>query len=68
MYVFDREKIAMIQESLGMSTYRFAKNIGCSQIVVKGWIDGLYKPGIDSLLAMCNKFGVSPTYFFREEK
>jgi len=52
------ENLARLQEERGISSYRLAKDLGCSPKSVTNWKRGL-KPQLWHLSALADYFGVS---------
>lgn len=48
----------------GLSQQKFADILGVNQTTVSQWLLGHKKPGYDSILAIYEKFGVTPNTLF----
>ncbi len=48
----------------GLSQQKFADILGVNQTTVSQWLLGRKKPGYDSILAIYEKFGVTPNALF----
>lgn len=55
-------------ESNGMTNYRLAKILGCSQSSIANWLDGKTKPSPDRLQAIADCFHVSVSELLGETK
>ena len=57
-----------LMESNGMTNYRLAKVLGCSQSSIANWLDGKTKPSPDRLQAIADCFHVSVSELLGETK
>lgn len=48
----------------GLNQQKFADILGVNQTTVSQWLLGRKKPGYDSILAIYEKFGVTPNALF----
>ena len=55
-------KSVLVEKNL--SQQKFAEIIGVNQTTVSQWLLGRKKPGYDSIVAICEKFNISPNEFF----
>ncbi len=58
------ELIRSVMAERHLSQEKFASAIGVNQTTVSQWLLGRKKPGYDSILSICTKFGVTPNEFF----
>lgn len=53
------ENLKYLKSTLGLTNYRFAKEIGCSQTAVKNWIDGDNLPHEKTRIKIAEHFGLT---------
>ena len=58
------ELIRAIMAERHLSQAKFAQAVGVTQTTVSQWLLGRKKPGYDSIVMICRKFGVTPNEFF----
>lgn len=61
------EKLAKLMQENGVSNYKLAKTLSCSQSSVKNWLDG-NEPKIEYATGIANFFGVSVDYLLDREQ
>lgn len=62
------KRIEQLREERGWSIYRLAKEAGLSQTTLRNLFDRGTLPGIPTLEAICNGFGITLSQFFAEGK
>jgi DNA-binding transcriptional regulator YiaG len=67
MVKFDNRQIGILRESLSMTVAQFAGELGVGTGLVRLWEFGVYTPSMKHLVGICNKFGLRPEFFFRDE-
>lgn len=65
-YKFDKEKIAALRQTLGLSQQQFGRGIGMQRQHVSLWELGISLPSIPTLLRICDKYNVNPEFFLVE--
>lgn len=61
------EKLAKLMQENGVSNYKLAKTLSCSQSSVKNWLAG-NEPKIEYATGIANFFGVSVDYLLDREQ
>ena len=61
---FIGERITSLRLNEGISEYKLSKNIGKCNNYINKVASGSITPTLDSLLAICEYFGITPQQFF----
>ena len=61
-----RQRLDMLMQSRGMTMYRLAQEMDCSQSTVKKWLDGETTPQRAKLKQLASIFNVSTGYLLGE--
>jgi transcriptional regulator with XRE-family HTH domain len=64
---YDPSAIVRLREKMDLSQAELGKRMGRTNITIFHWEHGNTYPKIESLVAMCNRFDVPITFFFKEE-
>lgn len=62
------KKYVQLRDSLGVTDYRVASDIGIPKSTFSDWKSGRSEPKVDKLQKLANYFGVSIEYFLEGDK
>ena len=58
------EKFERLLNETGVTAYRVCKDLGLSFSTTTEWKQGKYTPKADTIMKICDYFGVPITYFY----
>lgn len=64
---YNKDRLVALREAHGMSQDTLAEKIGTSKQHVSRWETGELVPSTQSLVKICNVFGITPQYFFTDK-
>ena len=63
---FRRGAIGELMESQGLGASEFARRANLSRQLIRFWVSGMVTPQVESLVRLCNTYGVPISFFFGE--
>ena len=61
------QNLKKLKENNGVSNYKLAKSIGCSQSTIANWVEGKTLPDSETLLKIASYFNVSTDYLLGDQ-